>query len=125
MEYILLFLFIFLIYKLFTASRKTYKEEYKVEKMSAFDAYLIQHHKESQARVDAIPTVKFEPSESKVESKYEPTPWIVSLYADMIISGEYPDEAGLKKEACESMGITEKELDELLENYKLDNKKKK
>jgi len=133
MEYLLLFLFIFLIYKLFTASRKTYvenKQTYKVLPMSAFDAYLIQHHQKSLKEAEAIPTVvpnlNITVNQPKpiVEEPLRDEDWIDDLYLGMLASGKY-DDAGLRKEAMEALNITALELDEMVEQYKKDKKKKK
>lgn len=116
MEYILGFLFILFLYKLITPSRKTYKEEYKALKISDFDSYLIERHKESQERVDKM----LVPS-SVNDTQHQDKSWTDNLYLGMIAS-EQCDTNALRKEAMEVMSITENELDKLLENYKLDNK---
>jgi hypothetical protein len=121
MGWILLFIFIFIVYQLVKPKTPT------MPKMSAFDDYLIQCHKASQERADKIPDA--------VEQPYTPDDlnkelrrnlrWVDDLYLGIIKSGEHYDEEGLRKEAMEVMGVTEKELDELLENYKLTEKKRK
>jgi len=109
MGWILLFIAIFVIYQLVKP-----KGNIHVAKMSAFDAYLIQHHKESQAKADAMPDVKIEQTET-----FPTIDWTADLYLGMLKSGKCADEEGLRKEAMEAMNITENELDKLLENYKL------
>ncbi len=113
---IVVFILIFVIYQFVKPKRP------KPLKMSAFDAYLIEQHKESQKRADSIPDITF--SNTTVNNK--PTrnkSWVDDLYLGMIKSGEY-DSEGLRIEAMEAMGITESQLDEMLEQYKIDKKKK-
>jgi len=50
--------------------------------------------------------------------------WTDDLYLGMIKSGEYDTDA-LRKEAMEAMDISEAELDERLEAYKLPKQKRK
>lgn len=114
---IFLFVIIFIIYQVVKPKGP------KPIKMSAFDAYLIEQHKESQKRADAIPAVTFSNTTVNNKTKRD-KPWIDDLYLGMIKSGEY-DINALRKEAMEVMRVTESELDEMLEQCKIDKKKKR
>jgi hypothetical protein len=110
MSWILVFIIIFIIYQLIKPKANA------VKKMSAFDDYLIQHHKESQKRADSTTTVI--PNEN---TKLKNNSWTEDLYLGMIKSDKY-DTTSLRKEAMEEMNVTEKQLDELLEQYKSNKK---
>ena len=127
MGWILLFIAIFIIYQIVKPKGP------KPIKMSAFDAYLIQQHQESQKRADKIPAVvpniniTMEQPKAVVEDNEESVRdnvWTDDLYLGMIKSGEYDTDA-LRKEAMEAMDISEAELDERLEAYKLPKQKRK
>jgi hypothetical protein len=111
---IILFIIIFVIYQV------AKPKESKQVKMSAFDAYLIEQYKESQKKADAIPVIT---STSIVNTSTKNKSWTNDLYLGMIKCGKY-DINDLRKEAMEVMNVTETELDEMLENYKSNKKKK-
>ena len=113
MGWILLFIVIFIIYKLVIPK--------KPKAPNSFDAYLIDHHKKSLAEAEKIPVVV--PSQKDIKPLRK-NRWVDDLYLGMIKSGQY-DTPSLRKEAMEAMKITESELNEMLEQYELNNKKKR
>jgi len=122
MGWIAAFIIIWIIYLILKPKKQ------QVIKMSAFDAYLIQHHKESQKEANKIPAVvpniNIRMEQPKVVKETTPKlSWTNDLYLGMIKSEKY-DTDGLRKEALEAMDITESELDEMLEAYKLPKQKK-
>ena len=128
-----LFVVIWICYLLFRPKKSTTIETTttKVAKMTAFDAFLIEEHEKSKREAAAMPTVVPNinitmPQPPKVEDDVplRDDMWIDDLYLGMIVSEKY-DTDGLRKEAMEAMDVNETELDELVEQYKLDNKKKK
>ena len=102
---IVLFVIIFIIYQIVKPKGS------KPIKMSAFDAYLIEHHKKSLTNAKKINTIV--PSNENI--KIFRDTWADDLYLSMIKSGQY-DTDSLRKEAMKIMNVTEAELDELLKN---------
>ena len=111
---IVLFLFIFVVYQFVKPKGP------KLPKATAFDLYLMEQHKQSKEKAERIP----EPTIVDSTPLRDDT-WVDDLYLNMIVSGKYPDKDGLRKEAVQAMKITEDELDEMIEQYKIDNKKKR
>lgn len=111
---IVVFILIFVIYQFVKPKGP------KPLKMSAFDAYLIEQHKESQKKANAMPPITFT---TTIDTPTRDKSWTDDLYLGMIKCGEY-DTNALRKEAMEAMGVTEAELDEMLENHTINKKKK-
>ena len=143
LEIILCTLVIYLLYKLFTTSRKTYvenKQGYKVLPMSAFDAYLIQRHKESEENAKLIPNVVFPVSESpqvvinnnisaakptKVKKEIKEYTLAEEIYLGALKEpGRYPTD-DIRREALQEFKCTEEQLNDMVANFKIDKRKKR
>jgi len=112
----------------------------KKPKVTAFDLFLMEKYEQSKRKSDMIPTYisplevkatiinETKPSvqEDEKEIDKEPTlddvEFVKDLYLGMIKYNKYAD-AGLRKEACEALDVTEFQLDEMLKNFKIIKKK--